>query len=493
MEQVSANASSQAIPDLTFGIELEFILIGDGQEMNQQLYGSGAPAFDALFHSKGRQLVHRVLSNHGVEAVVNGFTPRDNIGGPMSERYQKWTVAPEPTVRLSNDEQLLLPEGFIAEAIELKSPIFSLQDQDYWRGEINHVLDTLQNNFNSEQGLCPSIRLLVNETCAFHVHVGKSDDASRIFTLRTIGNLYQLATGFERVIDELHSADRIKESTWAEPTVDMVDQNGYIKIPLFTPPSSGWKRDADPDVSEEGTPLTWCKVIEDLTAGSNDPNHVVTLNRALQRLTGGSRLVAYNLNNCIVPDLWPLPAYRGTNVGASGSATHYHPHDPQRASNTWTIEFKQHGGTLDVRTVFAWVDVVTAMTGLAEHCADGGFLEREELHDLLQEHAEDASFGPAEFLKDVLKVSVDTQDYYAWVWERTWNNIDPAPAASNTYPARMLLRHNAVQMADLRSRAAVVIELDYKLRSKQYGMFNSETKSTMKDSMKVKLRAAGVV
>lgn len=493
MEQVSANASSQTIPDLTFGIELEFILIGDSQEM-RHLYGSGVPEFDALFHWRGHQLVHRILRANGVEAVRSGFTSRDNIGGSiMSERYQKWTVSSEHTVRLSNDEQLLLPDGFIAEAIELKSPIFSLQDQDYWRGEINHVLTTLQDKLNSGQGRYPSVRLLVNETCAFHVHVGKSDDASRIFTLRTIGNLYQLATGFERIIDELHSADRIKESTWAEPTVDMADQNGYIRIPMFMPPSTGWKHDADPAISEEGTPLDWCRVIEDLTAGNNDPNHTRTLSRALRHLTGGSRLVAYNLNNCLVPDLWPLPANNGTHVGASGSTTHYSPNDPQRASNTWTIEFRQHGGTLDVRTVFAWVDVVTAMAGLAEHCADGGFLEREELHDILQEHAEDASFEPSEFLENVLKVSEETRDYYAWVWQRNWNDIDPAPAAPNTYPARMLLRHNAVQMADLRSRASVVIELDYKLCSDQYGMFDSETKEAMKDAMKVKLRAAGVV
>jgi hypothetical protein len=55
-------------------------------------------------------------------------------------------------------------------------------------------------------------RLLINNTCTLHVHVGNGLAG---FTVQTVKNLLSIYTAFERVIDEMHAKSRIGGSALA--------------------------------------------------------------------------------------------------------------------------------------------------------------------------------------------------------------------------------------------------------------------------------------
>jgi hypothetical protein len=84
-----------------------------------------------------------------------------------------------------------------------------------YQEEVSGILDALQKAFNTPppvDGHHHSRRLLVNNTCALHVHVGNGLAG---FTVQTVKNLLSIYTAFERVIDEMHATSRIGGSALA--------------------------------------------------------------------------------------------------------------------------------------------------------------------------------------------------------------------------------------------------------------------------------------
>lgn len=421
--QVSDSPAGQGSEGLTLGVELEFVLIGDKSEI-QHLLGRSADSTDD--GDSALKLVANALSEDGTVLVHN---PEDIVGDLFcpelkknEEAYSKWTISNDITVMLTRGEWRHLPETYIQESVELRSRIFNLAHDDA-KGEIAHVLSILHAKLNTN---ITTIRLLTNNTCGFHIHVGKSPDGTRTFPLRTLKSLYQLATGFERAIDALHSADRITSAR----------QELTIPATCIAPPSARFLNDADKRALRDAGPLDWCAYVE----------------RALQheldvgaRLTAWNKHIAYNLNNTTVSEtLWG-------RVRAGMRRSPY---------KKWTVEFRQHRGTLDAGEVGAWMDVVVAMVGFAERC------EPELLQDLLVAHVRDPEFGPGEFLR-----TVGVPEAAVVFYERQLRGkVDVPPVLRHVdEEVNRLLTRNRLDTMDRRSPQSIKYAVVQKLVDRQYG------------------------
>ncbi|KAH7050085.1 putative amidoligase enzyme-domain-containing protein [Macrophomina phaseolina] len=332
---VGAAVARMGTEPLTFGLELEFTLIIHEDEIPR-----GLPADDWI----GCWLVHRALTEEGVpmhepgdssssfalDRWVNEYEIGRDIAGPLpairdnATRFGKWSVATDISVELTPGESDRLPDdSYSTFSVELKSRIFNILEDDFI-GEITHVLDILHTKLNSGAHNS-SIRLIINETTGLHIHVGHAGTPAR-FPVRTIKNLFQLVTAFERQIDGLHTADRVSGS------------NPYTTA-YCQPPSCRFRDHTDifrtvhPLLRDlrSGNPLTWCAAIEGVVNKLQD----------LFLLTLDCKSSAYNFK-LTTPHIatWT---------------------DDYERARKWTVEFRQHRGTLDPDELFAWLGVVLAL------------------------------------------------------------------------------------------------------------------------------------
>ncbi|GME27483.1 hypothetical protein GTA08_BOTSDO08381 [Neofusicoccum parvum] len=277
--------------------------------------------------------------------------------------YSKWTVETDGSVGLTCEEDAHLPKGSIAWAVELKTRIFSVQEDD-WIGEITHVLQVLHSKLDG--------RILVNDSCGMHVHVGRKATATSParFDVRTIKNLFQLVTVFERQIEELHTEDRIISGDRRFANFCRPLSEGFQEYQEFGP--------GNPLLSSHrlqcGTPLTWCETIEGIVHELED----------LNLITRDKRHVAYNFLNTT-----PLSEAKISREN----------------SQKWTVEFRQHRGTLDADEVFAWLGFVLSAVQYAETTS---FQEHQEL---LVARVEDPQFTIFDLLK-AIGAPAEVTSYY---------------------------------------------------------------------------------
>ncbi|KAL9079543.1 MAG: hypothetical protein Q9157_001601 [Trypethelium eluteriae] len=194
--------------NLTFGIELEFVLLGKAKEVTDYCPEMGELAvYNALRHCR--------VTNEGspYSLSTNPLPVHDKEGNCWENEYNysKWIITSDSSASFTQDQQALLPDDIHrAWPIELKSRVFEFHTEQNWRAEIASVLRTLHHHFNQPGS---TFRILVPATCGFHVHIGNRRDS---FPLGTVQHLLQLVTAHERCFDTLHSVHRIYDGMWEE-------------------------------------------------------------------------------------------------------------------------------------------------------------------------------------------------------------------------------------------------------------------------------------
>jgi hypothetical protein len=109
-----------------------------------------------------------------------------------------------------------LPEDHFVQDVELISPVFSYHD-DGWHDELEQILHVLHELFDTTEPTFP-FHLLVNETCGLHIHVGAGKGQNHRFPLSTLSKLFQVVTGFERLLGEMHPTSRQHEPACKTPS-----------------------------------------------------------------------------------------------------------------------------------------------------------------------------------------------------------------------------------------------------------------------------------
>jgi len=342
---------------LTFGVELEFICVRP-----ENLFGNAGNA------------IHDTMRAYHIPVTGYEDLDSDDIDDFVFPSHTRWRVESD-YLHLSEGEQFYLPDGWVAENIELSSRKFRFF-HEAWRSEIVSVLKVLR---VLEGAGC---RFITNASTGFHVHVGY--DAEHV-PFPTAKKVFQVATAFERRIDEVHAVQRIT-----------VPEDGYVSH-YYHPPSFYFRMDAQPDVASTNifdrlAHLETFRSFSDLCSWFS-----VTTEAGGHKQTMNGHQSAYNFDNLHPDD--EAGRYEETLTG--------------------TIEFRQHAGTLDELSIVAWV---TLTCKLVEWCNTASATE---MMDLCL-RAADTDFELGHLLAE-LDVPADTIRHYL----QHDDNIGVLPDATN--------------------------------------------------------------
>lgn len=307
---------------LTFGVELEFVGI----------YPRGA------FNPQERDLVPveeeadgEISAGHALQYYLraaniptSGWEELGSVPLNAAPSYSQWTVK-EDYLSTSEDEERLIPGGYVEEPIEISSRI--LRHGDDWRGEIRTVLKALvymQSRFGA--------RFITNESTGFHVHVGNAGGQPMPFD--TVERLFQVTTAHERVIDSIHAWSRV-----LAPTVIEGDDTRLLYGLLSFFHHIRGDDDTSPHVFD------WLQRVEDVhmfegfcTIFEGEVDE--------KSLSGHSSIV--NFDNLYSP---------------TGEAL------------TNTVGFGQHTGTVDYAEIVAWVTFLSTLVYFCHAASDTDIME----------------------------------------------------------------------------------------------------------------------
>lgn len=374
-QSASADNTSSVLP-LTFGIELEFVLA-----IHDELYAP--PEFAWLYAplkspsgtvvlekrqsralgsrgNKRKQLdlineiveekqhpIHpelawtsRILESHGLDHDVASETHTD---------VRRWGVVPDITVNAAGWDELLkyLPDRvrrstlkqWDAQGVEMVSRVLKAPNQTQKRvlqfdpalKEIGRYLTALRGSHNTPWGV------YVNSSCGLHVHVGLEPNLSDagILPLDVLQHLNYMLVQFETSISGLHPRGRRALADTMLGTGRMLGSNlmGLRQARHVC----------------DKAPLPLLDQIQDRIFGED------------MTVEGLAKLMSETMRG--VPTLTGSGAYRFKFVNFARLV------GPKKENGARTIEFRQHGGSLQAEEIGRWVIFVTGLVRAAERLA----------------------------------------------------------------------------------------------------------------------------
>jgi hypothetical protein len=121
---------------LTFGIELEFICL----RPQTLFHPDHVPVYPGCEETGVGVAIWEALFRNGIPAV--GWEPLDADLNDSAPSFSRWRVETD-SLHLSEDEERLLPTGWITEAVEISSRKLRFFTED-WRDELATVLQVLR-------------------------------------------------------------------------------------------------------------------------------------------------------------------------------------------------------------------------------------------------------------------------------------------------------------------------------------------------------------
>lgn len=345
---------------LTFGIELEMLFLYDIDTLEA---ANCVAKEDCRGCTQDRIFVHPldVVSKALQEAGTNIFDSSATLEEIEEAQYTRWTAAIDPTVVTSwsgfEHFMSIKPDKYEICTLELQSPKYVWDDGDGWRDDLRRTLQALNELFNNHKD--DYYRLYLPDSTSLHVHIGVGTKREKyLLPLASVKSLLQLGTGFQRIVDELHTVPRFGSRAY------------------FCEPISRFFKDMEREnhLIPSGV-VGWCQHMEQEIRSWDDD---------LLRNYKYDRNRAYNIANLKVVDgkLDSGPNTKGT------------------------IEFRQHRGTLEANEIIAWVEVTTNMIRFAHKIALTG-----DMVSIVRQHAMDLQMSFDRFLY-MIDVPDQVVNYY---------------------------------------------------------------------------------
>jgi hypothetical protein len=328
---VSAQQLQQDTTRMTFGIELECIAV----------YPKGLFANDkGSHHGDAMAALSLGCLAKGIQSTGHEHLDDEDEGlAPYDGAYSHWNFQDEGGLRLSAKEfEMLGPNAedeFTIQSIEVASQRMSFHG-DNWQREISIVLSIFSDLHDRD------VRFITNSTTGFHIYVRFGND---IMPLRTAKNVLELCTGFEDRFDALYSTSRI-------------DENAATNVLPGHPFNAGlaWHFQINEMTDFGPNVFNWLASIEESSSfeelgnffRNNFPGNVAGKTNA--------HYSTLNLDNLYMPP-------KGCEEEFGGVAP------------IGTIEFRQHGGTLDFEAIVSHVLLKQALVSFCHTCADKDFLQ----------------------------------------------------------------------------------------------------------------------
>lgn len=385
----AVDESEQSKFEMTLGVELEFMLLWMADparnieppslsDVEMLLWQTLSEPIEATCSTCGREH-HFSLPLH---------TPADR---PYAD-YERWQPDKEYHLQLKLDELEIRGDENQSYGMELRSRILrpgktlittpSSDDPGHtheisYSEEMRAVLARLNHHFNTPAGCVgprKSYRLALNETCGLHVHVGNE---SRGFPLRTIKNVVSAYLTNERLIDSMHSANRIGGSTL------LTEDRNYIswtQIAGCEMQPLAYNRALSMDfilnaycteiaVADDDS-FCYCPPMARIGLERIYPMRCFDVPGVQQAALAFDRGSFAKLVQ-LAPGLRSLREMQGSfpravtvnllNLLPAGKST---------------IEFRQHAGSLRHSEVDSWVEFVVGMVDYCHHTPDDSFQER---------------------------------------------------------------------------------------------------------------------
>lgn len=293
-----STVSKVDLDHMTFGIELEFVVICPAECFSRLCLEGMSNAVKALAH---------LMNRKGI--------PTESLYSPMygAPRFSRWNISKD-CHSLTDAEYKRLPPGYTEEPVEISSRKLSFADKN-WQREVASVLEAV--NQLRDFGCL----VVTNQTCGFHVHIGFGDE---FVPLKACKNVFQVATALERCFDQLQTTSRILPG----------DGASYDKPKHFNAPLSWFHTHAASEVDNEGDPnvFHWLQNIE-LCDSYDEISGMFQVE--IPSIMGPRYVDAHNsvlnFDNCV--------------------SSHF----SNPAMATGTVEWRQHESTLDFSEIKAWV------------------------------------------------------------------------------------------------------------------------------------------
>ena len=310
---------------MTFGIELECIAVYpmelfENDERNPQ--GDAIAALSLACLDKGIK-----STGHEDEDYEEELDPSSDTS------YSRWSFRNEGGLDLSKTEREALPTQLMdhnIQPLEVSSRLLNFECDD-WKKELITVLEAFSDL--SKRG----VRFVTNATTGFHVHIGFG---SEIMPLRTAKSVLELCTGFEDRLDALYSTSRI-------------DENAATKFP---------------DGRHFNAGLAWHFQNNEKTELNPNIFHWLT---SIEEASSFEELGGFFRNHIPNSSAKTTAHYSTLNLDNLYAA----PHASEDADPIGTIEFRQHGGTLDYEAIVSHILLKQALVSFCHTCTDREFLQ----------------------------------------------------------------------------------------------------------------------
>ena len=195
--------------NLTFGVEIEFIVAFDPKDYEKGLSKGYGILWEEQLTTRYRRdnALRTLLRCRIVETLSRNGFPTYDVTSPEGD--QKWTVTNDTSIITNDDPQ---PEGWLECDVEIKSPAMRLCPKAL--GRVNAVLSVL----------LPAFDTYVNASCGLHVHIGNQRAG---FPLQTLKNLSMLTAMFEHQLNSFHPSERVDSLHAKGPSTVFRGQNPW--------------------------------------------------------------------------------------------------------------------------------------------------------------------------------------------------------------------------------------------------------------------------
>lgn len=323
---------SNILPGVTFGIELEFIAVFPREFFLDFIEEGDNP--DAVTG------ISRALSADGIPSTGHESLEDDEEINSNAESYSMWNVAEEGGLRLSDSERIawrleVASTECRIESVEVSSR--KLRISEDWQSEVARVLQNLKDLADA------GCRFITNASTGLHVHIALGDQR---MPLRTVKNVLQLCTAFERRLDNLYPTNRIDPD------------NAYKRsAPSHFNANLSWHFGSNKHTNFARNICHWLSAIEECSTyeelGKFFKNDLVNVN------SNGEANVHHTNFHFSTLNLENL----------------YSNHTDDEAEPTGTIEFRQHDGTLDFKEISAHVLFKALLVSFCHTTSDIDFLK----------------------------------------------------------------------------------------------------------------------
>jgi hypothetical protein len=278
---------------------------------------------------------------------------------------------------------------------------------------VSQFINTMNELFSSQTSATShhqERRVVVNDTCSLHVHIGNGDAG---FELQTVKNVLSICTAFERIMDSMHTASRIGSSGLAFLPVDEEIFEPCADIMTVAKEASRTPESFNRSLTERMFSNAYVTQKPDLLSAAQGqyPANQMEDNSILKQAASGYHTMAFVEVIQQAPNIESLQQLMSLCCETSVNILHLVVNEGENLNEERnyrrlnTIEFRQHAAITEPKEALAWVDFLQTLVKYA-HTQSA-----ENIRSACESISSDPHFGLAD-LFELLGIRQETRSFY---------------------------------------------------------------------------------